>query len=230
MVGQFDRRRLRGEQTRRRLLHYASHEFAKHGFDATTTRMLADAAGVNQAAILYHFGSKEGLYNAIAEEIAMRGREAMAPYLSAVPTPISALNSRDAREALQRLLRGLLQGFVTVAGDGSAAAFIVREQANPGPAFALLYGHYIESVHEHVTALVAAISKLSEKDSKAILTAHAIIGMALVFVTARETALRRTRWRGYTPKRLNQIAAIVVRLADSALQTEPAVSTTTPGE
>jgi AcrR family transcriptional regulator len=218
MLAREDRRKHRGEETRQRLLECGSRVFAELGFEATTTRRLAEAAGVNQAAILYHFGGKEGLYVAVAEEIATRGREAMAAYLSSVPAPIGALSPREARLALGSLLRGLLRGFVTIAGDGSAAAFIVREQANPGAAFDRLYSAYIQPVHAHVTALVAAARKRSETDVDAVLTAHAIIGMALVFVTARETALRRTKWRAYTAERLEHIAELVVALADGAIE------------
>ena len=218
MIVREDRRRHRSDETRRRLLHYGTRVFAERGFDAATTRMVADAAGVNQAAILYHFGGKEGLYVAVAEEIATRGRAAMGPYLSALPAPTSFAIPDDARAALRSVLRGLVKGFVRLAGDGSAAAFIVREQANPGPAFEQLYSAYIEPVHAHVTALVAAARSCAQDDPEAILTAHAIIGMALVFVTARETVLRRTTWRGYNRRRLEHIANVVAALADGAIR------------
>ncbi len=51
--------------TRLRMLHAALDLFGRHGFDATTTRMLTQAAGVNLGAIPYHFGSKEGLVAAL---------------------------------------------------------------------------------------------------------------------------------------------------------------------
>jgi AcrR family transcriptional regulator len=210
-----DGRHRRSDETRRRLLGVAVRMFATHGFDAASTREVAESAGVNQAAILYHFGGKEGLYLAVAEAIAARGRDAMRPYLSAagaIPSTPAA-----ARTALAALLRGLVRGLLAVAGDGSAAAFIVREQAAPGPAFDCLYREYLSPLHSRVTALVAAATGRHARDTAAVLDAHAIIGMALGFAVARETALRRAGWSTYTEAHLDQIADAVVTLADRAL-------------
>jgi AcrR family transcriptional regulator len=47
--------------TRERILDAAEALFVEHGFEATTMRMITGRAGVNLAAINYHFGSKEAL-------------------------------------------------------------------------------------------------------------------------------------------------------------------------
>jgi TetR/AcrR family transcriptional regulator len=47
------------------LLDAAEKLFADKGFNGATTRELAKAAGCNVALISYHFGGKEGLYQAI---------------------------------------------------------------------------------------------------------------------------------------------------------------------
>ncbi len=47
--------------TRQRILDAAEALFTEHGFDATTLRQITGAAGVNLAAVNYHFGSKEEL-------------------------------------------------------------------------------------------------------------------------------------------------------------------------
>jgi AcrR family transcriptional regulator len=39
--------------------------FVEHGFEATSLRSLTSAAGVNLAAVNYHFGSKEELFQAV---------------------------------------------------------------------------------------------------------------------------------------------------------------------
>src|SRR4051812_5712364 len=65
-----DERSRRGDETRRRLIQEGVRLFGARGFDGVTTRDLAAAADCNQAAILYHFGSKEEVYLAVARHVA----------------------------------------------------------------------------------------------------------------------------------------------------------------
>ncbi len=58
--------------------------FSEQGFDGTTTREIAEAAGVNEAIIFRHFGSKEELYWAVVgDRIQSAGRrEKIEEYLA----------------------------------------------------------------------------------------------------------------------------------------------------
>jgi len=51
--------------TRDRILKTAARLFAERGYDATNIRTLAAKARVNQAAINYHFKTKDGLYREV---------------------------------------------------------------------------------------------------------------------------------------------------------------------
>ncbi len=51
--------------TKTRILDAAEKLFVEHGFEATSLRSLTSAAGVNLAAVNYHFGSKEELFQAV---------------------------------------------------------------------------------------------------------------------------------------------------------------------
>jgi AcrR family transcriptional regulator len=51
--------------TKDRILDAAEALFMEHGFEATSLRSITAAAGVNLAAVNYHFGSKEELFQAV---------------------------------------------------------------------------------------------------------------------------------------------------------------------
>lgn len=61
--------RMRGsaDVTRERILQHASDQFGATGFERTTIRSVARAAGVDPALVMRHFGSKEGLFAAAIE-------------------------------------------------------------------------------------------------------------------------------------------------------------------
>jgi AcrR family transcriptional regulator len=68
--------RLTAQDRRLQLIHAAMRLFAVQGFDGTTTREIAEAAGVNEAIIFRHFSSKEDLYWAVvSSRIKASGRK-----------------------------------------------------------------------------------------------------------------------------------------------------------
>ncbi len=52
-------------ETRTRILEAAEELFMQHGFEGTSMRLLTAKAGVNLAAVNYHFGSKDALIEAL---------------------------------------------------------------------------------------------------------------------------------------------------------------------
>jgi AcrR family transcriptional regulator len=55
-------RTARGDETRRRLIDAAMHEFATRGFRGTRLEDIASEVGITKAALLRHFGSKDELF------------------------------------------------------------------------------------------------------------------------------------------------------------------------
>src|SRR5438876_1103179 len=51
--------------TQTKILDTAEGLFMEHGFEATSLRQITTAAGVNLAAVNYHFGSKEELFQTV---------------------------------------------------------------------------------------------------------------------------------------------------------------------
>jgi AcrR family transcriptional regulator len=200
------------------LVEAAVRVFGENGYDAVGTRELADAAGANQAAIPYYFGGKDGLHRAAAEEVAAVGRAAFAPLLErAKAAPVQSLGRHALADLVRATFVALTRGFVGPLDEGYRAAFIVREQLRPGPAFDVLYEGYIREVHEVVTALVAAARGVGPGTVRAAVEAHALIGTALAFVVARHTLSRRLGWDDYSARRLNDIEDAVVGVTLRAL-------------
>jgi AcrR family transcriptional regulator len=56
-------------ETQERLLHVARVEFARRGYDGTTNRHIADAAGITPGAIYHYFPSKAHLFLAVYEQV-----------------------------------------------------------------------------------------------------------------------------------------------------------------
>lgn len=58
-----------GDATKALIIECAGRLIAVKGYAAVTSKMVCEKAGVNLAAINYHFGSRDGLYVAVLEEV-----------------------------------------------------------------------------------------------------------------------------------------------------------------
>ncbi|ROO88291.1 TetR family transcriptional regulator [Actinocorallia herbida] len=93
-----------------RLLDAAGLLFAEHGYDAVSVRAVNKAAGMNPAAVHYHFGSKEALATAVLERglgDLWGGRLAELDTLLAGPGPVRG----------ERLAALLVEPLATLAHD-----------------------------------------------------------------------------------------------------------------
>jgi AcrR family transcriptional regulator len=93
---QFDRMR---EESRRRIVDAALALFARHGYAATTVRMIAEEAGAAQGLLYNYFDGKQALLQAIFEQ-GMRDVEEDIATASGAGTP---------QQALERLIRAAFE-------------------------------------------------------------------------------------------------------------------------
>jgi AcrR family transcriptional regulator len=80
--------RFSAEDRRRQILETATNIFALQGYGGTTTREIAERAGVNEAIIFRHFPTKEELYWAVIEHKCQQG-----PGRGAIRTRLEAQGS-----------------------------------------------------------------------------------------------------------------------------------------
>jgi TetR/AcrR family transcriptional regulator, regulator of cefoperazone and chloramphenicol sensitivity len=200
----------RGEATRQRLIEAALEVFGECGFNGASTRMLADKAGANLAAIPYHFHSKEGLYRAAAQHIVDRMKKFTAPTLDEIEQSLRnpQLSRAEALHLLHRytdMMAAILVGSKEV---DSHCAFVMREHLQPGAAFDILYTGMMRRVLDACAGLLAVVFH-SQSDAIINLRASAIFGQILIFRTSRNLMLRRLGWKDFSEDRLVMIQSII---------------------
>ena len=64
--------RMAGDERRLQILHVAMRLFSEKGFSGTTTKEIAQRAGVSEAMVFRHFANKDELYSAILDHKACK--------------------------------------------------------------------------------------------------------------------------------------------------------------
>ncbi len=202
---------------RQRLILAGVEIFAENGFNATTTRMLADKAQVNLSAIPYYFRSKEGLYLAVIEHIADVLSAHLEPFLSKIQHLAETGLSPEAARGLLR--DGLATMVAVMCGDPGTVPFsqiILREQMAPSAAFDLIYPRVMERILTAFVMLIGAIT--GETDERQCnLQALLFIGQVLVFRGGRATVNRRLGMTGYNTDEIAEIQEAIISRAMAAL-------------
>lgn len=107
---------------RTRLLRASLHLFAQHGYARTSTREIAQAAGVNLSAIRYYFGGKAGLYRAAFNEPMVDSQSLLARF----DQPGLSL-----RDALHRMLMGAMAPYLRGEVTQDCMRLHFRERVDP---------------------------------------------------------------------------------------------------
>jgi AcrR family transcriptional regulator len=95
--------RMAAEDRKLQILRVAVSLFSQKGFGGTTTREIAQAAGVSEAMVFRHFATKQELYTAILDHKACSG-DAMNPEEMVA----EALKQKDDRAVFEQLALGAL--------------------------------------------------------------------------------------------------------------------------
>ena len=84
-------RQLAAQATREKLLRSAIKVFSRHGLSGGSVDMISKAANSHDRMIYYHFGSKEGLFIAVLEEMYRRFNEAESSLKLDMESPVESL-------------------------------------------------------------------------------------------------------------------------------------------
>lgn len=161
----------RTEKTRQALLDAAESLFAERGFSGVGSRELVAAAGVNVAAIGYHFGSKRGLYletvrRAILRPEVQDGWRALSG---------DGATRLDAARALVAFVRALIEKLLSDPELSACTRLMLREAMQPSDALPDVVECF---VRPHEELLVATLRRIAPDlgPSAARLAARSVMG------------------------------------------------------
>ena len=143
-------------QSRDRILAVATTLFARHGYDATSARQIADAAGLNVATVAYHMGSKADLYR----EVMRAANQAESSAVRAALDDFAKAAATDPGAAAAALADGYLD--FCVANPDVTALWMRRwmEDAEQFPGLEEEYSRpLIEQVRDVVSEALPTVTK-----------------------------------------------------------------------
>jgi AcrR family transcriptional regulator len=166
-------------ETRELILTTAGRIFAENGFHATTVRQITREAGVNLAAVNYHFRDKNELYVSVLK----RAHQAAARTASA-----------DLAGPPEKRLHAFIQMFLGYLLDPKRPAWqgslIAREMAQPTPALDRLVAESIQPVKRRISGIVKELLGPGVSKAELNLACFSIIGQCLYYVHCREMITR----------------------------------------
>ncbi|HKE01463.1 MAG TPA: helix-turn-helix domain-containing protein [Planctomycetota bacterium] len=162
-------RRLRAPARREQIVAAATPLFARLGFRGTTTRLVAERAGVNEAILFRHFATKEDLYWAVLE----------AKRLTAASTwtPPSDAAAADIESALAELAADILRRSTSDATLTRLLFFCALERHRLSDRYFASYGAQRVDDLSHFLRACMRARRLRETDPRA--AARAFLGMVV---------------------------------------------------
>jgi len=159
--------------TREKIIKAASRAFARDGYEGASIRAIVADAEVNQAAINYHFGSKEGLYRAVL-------RTALRALMRDDDAPQGDKLSREA--ALRRFVRRQLRPMTARDELSDYARIFNWETLRPSPVFRKFMAREVAPFLAGVTELARRFLPGKATDKEAVVGALWLFGQCSIFV------------------------------------------------
>ena len=150
-------------ETRTRILDAAEELFMLHGFEGTSMRLLTAKAGVNLAAVNYHFGSKDALVEAVF-------RRRLDPMNAARLAELDKLEGSDRVPQPEAIIRAFIAPGLRLMEDarGGGRNFVRllgRTYSEPNKAVRALIGQmYAPTMQRYKAALERALPQMPREE------------------------------------------------------------------
>ncbi len=152
--------------TKTRILDAAEELFAENGYQGTTLRRITTAAGVNLAAVNYHFGSKEALLEAVFERRLIPLNERRTEEIKAV---MKEAESKGISPPVDALMRGFIRPTLRFRDEVKGARNFIKLVAHAniessGLTRKLFFRHMTPLINLLTGALEEALPELTEEE------------------------------------------------------------------
>lgn len=201
-----------GEESRARIVDAAGRLFAERSFDGVSVRELAREAGVNAAAINYHFGGKDALYHEVLSKLIADTEPMFRMILETLGTGLekAGADRTELARVAAAVVRALLTGVLGAESMRWQMPLLLREFHHPSGEFAMLIRERINPIHDAVGLLVAAATGGDPKAPETILLTANLIGQCMMFRVARGVVMARLGWTDYSRENLELIVRTIV--------------------
>ncbi|QJB57119.1 CerR family C-terminal domain-containing protein [Pseudodesulfovibrio sp. zrk46] len=204
-------RKAQGEETRAVLIDVGARLFAQNGFHGVSMRTLAAEAGVNLATVGYHFGGKQGLYEAIMDAI-IEVRDDFFPTAEQVRERFADLKTPEEKgEGVSWYVDALTRGILGMKKHIWPSFLLSRELAQPTQSYPKLEKEFFDPSFESLMALVKSVLPEDTDEEEYVITAHTIIGTLTKFLEGHDIICKRMEWESYEGHGLEKIITVVCK-------------------
>ena len=189
-----------------RIIEAAGAVFAERGFRNTTIRQITARAGVNIAAVNYHFRDKEELYVQVLREAKRH---------------VSWIRIEELDGTPEERFRAFIGRFVGSLLDPERPSWhgriLAMEMANPTPALDVIIKELTAPFYKDARTLVGQVVRGNASPADLDLLTLSVVGQCVFYATSRPMIAKLAVDLGRHPKRLEKIAEHIAEFSLTAL-------------
>lgn len=194
------RKTTRGAEVQAGILHAALECFGAFGFEGTSTRAVAERAGVSHPLLIYHFESKERLWQRTMEDVIGR-------YQSELDARLVTIEPRDAVSGL----RAFIENFVAFSARTPQLHRIMTQQSTQGSERIqwLIDDHLLDSFSKVCDMIKRGQAARRVRKGDPARLYYAVIGLAGTLFSVSTEFQMLTGRDVFSPKELRQTTELI---------------------
>ena len=201
------------EPTPQRLMRAATKLIANKGYSATSVREITAAAACNLAAVNYHFGSKQGLYEQLFKDILSDLRDQR---ILAVRNVLDEAERQDLEKVLYAFTHAFLNPLMELEQGHLMVQLFMREMADPHLPPRLFIEQMVEPMQK---IMVEALQRTCHgiEPPQAVLSLHSLVAQ-LIHVVQTRRLFRGVDHSRMSTLNLDQIVEHIVRFTAAGVR------------